>query len=97
MEMQTRNALHRAWLACRLFLAGKIERRQLQGYFFLARRWLRADLGIEDAKEIPSIIQEILKKYHLSEIDEEIDTLEEKALVKGVDVSALIDLGALRD
>jgi hypothetical protein len=97
MEMPTRNALHRAWVACLLHSAGEIEWRQLQGYFFWARRWLRADLGIKDAEEIPIITESTWKKYHLFEADEKIDKLEHIALVQGIDLSSAIDLGPLRE
>lgn len=48
MEYDTRNALFEAWKACHLFAEDKVTLRQLVGYFYLARRWVRADLQMED-------------------------------------------------
>jgi len=70
MEIPTRNALLNAWLACHLFQTGDVNLNQLIGYFFYARRRLRADLGIDDVEEVQSELEKIRKKYGLDTSDE---------------------------
>jgi hypothetical protein len=50
MSLDTRNSLHGAWYACRLFQQGDLEREQLVEMFYDARRALRADLELRDAE-----------------------------------------------
>lgn len=76
MGMPTRNALLRAWQACHLFQTNDVTLEQLVGYFFLARRWLRADLQIEDIREVESDLDRIRKKFSLDSSDEMIEEKE---------------------
>lgn len=68
MEYDTRNALLEAWEACHLFAEDKVTLRQLVGYFYLARRWVRADLQMEDIEGVHSSLMQIREKYNLKEI-----------------------------
>jgi hypothetical protein len=90
MRMSTRNAVLRAWLACKLFQAGdkNVQLRQLIGYFFFARRWLRADLQIEDDQGVESELDEIRERFGLAFSDKVIDEY--------MDIGPVISLGPLR-
>jgi hypothetical protein len=68
MEYDTRNALLEAWKACHLFVDDKVTLRQLVGYFYLARRWVRADLQMEDIEGVRGSLVQIREKYNLKEI-----------------------------
>jgi hypothetical protein len=77
MGMPTRNALLSVWRACYLFQTNKVTLRQLVGYFFIARRWLRVDLQIVDIQEVMSELDEIRKRYHLYTSDKKMEKIEE--------------------
>jgi hypothetical protein len=42
--------------------------RQLVGYFYLARRWVRADLQMEDIEDVRGSLVQIREDYNLKEI-----------------------------
>lgn len=73
MEWQTRNALLNTYLACHYFQDDTITLYELAGYFYLARRWLRADLQIEDIQKVKSKFEEIRKKFGTDESDKKLN------------------------
>ena len=73
MEWETRNALLNTYLACHFFQNNKIKLYQLVGYFYLARRWLRADLQIEDIQEVNSKFEGIRKKFDTDKSDKKLN------------------------
>jgi hypothetical protein len=72
MGMSVRNALLNVWQACHYFQTDDVTLKQLIGYFFLARRWLRADLQILDIEEVKSELDEIKIRFDLDASDEKI-------------------------
>jgi len=78
MEMETRNVLWKAWQACRRFHAGKIASDELIHVFFLARRYLRADLQLEDIPGIENRVKKMLDEVTRKKVTEgKADSLQE--------------------